>query len=103
MSLYNKIKKLSKTFTEKAKNYSADELIADSIIKAAKKKDKVNVILREKGSLYRINHIDLDIDLPPNVRFGVGLLSKERTQPTQEKSEALLAKEETEIISESEI
>ena len=103
MSLFNRIKKLSKMVTEKAKNYSADELIADSIIKAVKKQEKVNIILREKGCLYRINHIDLDIDFPPSVRFGVGLLPIENIQSSQDKNESIQPTEEAKTIGEPEI
>jgi predicted nucleic acid-binding protein len=78
MSLFRKISIFSKKITEKAKNYSADELIADSIIKAAKKKEKVNVILQEKNSLYRISHLELDIDFPPSVVFKISKLQEDK-------------------------
>lgn len=77
MSLFQKISIFSKKVSEKAKNYSADELIADSIIKAGNKKDKVNVILEDKGSLYRISHLELDIDFPPNVVFKISKLPED--------------------------
>ena len=80
MRILKKISTFSKKITEKAKNYSADELIADSIIKATKKKDKVNVILQEKGSQYRISHLELDIDFPPSVVFKISKLLSEGKQ-----------------------
>ena len=80
MSLFKKISIFSKQFTEKAKSYSADELIADSIIKAAKKKEKVNLILEKKGSLYRISDLELDIDFPPTVVFKINKLPEDSKQ-----------------------
>ena len=80
MRILKKISTFSKKITEKAKNYSADELIADSIIKATKKKDKVNVILQGKGSQYRISHLELDIDFPPSVVFKISKLLSEGKQ-----------------------
>ncbi len=87
MSLFKKIGIFSKKITEKAKNYSADELVADSIIKAGKKKDKVNVILEEKGSLYRISHIEMDIDFPPNVVFKINKIPKQSSAPNLNETE----------------
>ncbi len=81
MSLFKKVSMYWKKFTEKAKSYSADELVADSIIKAGKKKDKVNVILQEKDSLYRISHIEMDIDFPPSVVFKIGKIPKQNSTP----------------------
>lgn len=80
MSIFKKLRIFSKKVTDKAKNYSADELIADSIIKASKKKDKVNAILKEKESQYRISHLELDIDFPPTVVFKINKLSENREQ-----------------------
>ena len=89
MGLYEKIKRYSKNIVGKAKSYSADELIADSIIKAAKKKEKVNVILEEKGSLYRISRLELDIDFPPSVFFKISELSQESSQSDSNKKEKI--------------
>lgn len=87
MSLFKKISVFSKKVTAKAKNYSADELVADAIIKAGKKKDKVNVILEGKGSLYRISHLELDIDFPPNVVFKISKLPKESSKSNLDEME----------------
>ncbi len=81
MSLFKKTGLFWKKITEKAKNYSADELVADSIIKAGKKKDKVNVILQQKGSDYRIKHIEMDIDFPPSVVFKISKIPKGSSTP----------------------
>ena len=94
MSILKRISIFSKKVTEKAKNYSADELIADSIIKAAKKKEKVNLILQEKGSLYRISNLELDIDFPPSVVFKISKLSEDRREiQTANKDKALVEPE----------
>ncbi len=82
MSWFKKIKGLS----QKVVNYSADELIADTIIKAAKKQEKVNIILKEKGCLYRIDHLELDIDFPPSVLFKVSPLPCNSTPPSQQET-----------------
>ena len=77
MGLFKNISQWTKKITEKAKNYSTSELIADSIIKAEEKKEKVNVILQNKGSQHRIKKMILDIDFPPNVKFEVLPLSED--------------------------
>ena len=94
MSLFKKISIFSKKVTEKAKNYSADELIADSIIKAAKKKEKVNIILKEKGSQYRISDLELDIDFPPSLVFKISKLPEDEKQiQTAKETDALVEPE----------
>lgn len=95
MSLFKKISIFSKKVTEKAKSYSADELIADSIIKASKKKEKVNVILEEKGSLYRISDLELDMDFPPTVVFKVGKIPMENSQSKPKKMKQIQSTKES--------
>jgi len=94
MNLFKKISVFSKKITEKAKNYSTDELIADSIIRAAKKKEKVNVILQKKGSPYRISNLELDIDFPPSVVFKISKLPQENHQSSPEKIEQIQSTKE---------
>jgi len=94
MGLFEKFKRFSKNIVGKAKSYSADELIADSIIKAAKKKEKVNIILEEKGSRYRISRLELDIDFPPSVFFKISELPKKNSQSNSNEIEQIqVAKE----------
>jgi len=71
MSLFDKAKELSDKVTEKAVQFSSDELIADTIIKAVEKQEKINIILQERGSSYRVGDIDLQMGIPPTVTFGI--------------------------------
>jgi len=71
MSIFDKAKEITDKVTEKAVQFSSDELIADTIIKAVEKQEKVNAILKEKGSVYRVNDLDLQMGIPPTVTFGI--------------------------------
>lgn len=71
MSIFEKAKEISDRIVEKSDQFSSDELIAEAIIKAVKKQESINLILKEKGSNYRINEIDLQIGIPPTVSFGI--------------------------------
>jgi len=71
MSLLGKAKDITAKVAEKAVEFSSDELIADTIIKAVEKQEKVNEVLEKKGSSYRINDIDLQMGIPPTVVFGI--------------------------------
>jgi len=71
MSIFDKAKEITDSITEKAVQFSSDELIADTIIKAVEKQEKVNAILQEKGANYRVNDIDLQMGIPPTVTFGI--------------------------------
>ena len=76
MSLFDKAKAISEKVVEKAVDFSSDELIADTIMKAVKKQEKVNGILQEKGSNYRVNDIELGLSIPPTVVFGISRMSE---------------------------
>jgi hypothetical protein len=71
MSILEKAKEISEKVVEKTVQFSSDDLIAETIIKAVKKQESVNQILKEKCSNYRINEIDLQIGIPPTVSFGI--------------------------------
>ena len=77
MSLFDKAKAMSDKVVEKAIDFSSDELLADTIIKAVEKQEKVNAILQEKGSNYRINDMELGMSIPPTVVFGISRVSDE--------------------------
>ena len=77
MSLFNKAKEISGKVADKAADFSSDELIADTIIKAVDKQEKVNAILKEKGSSYRVNDLDLQMGIPPTVVFGIRRVNPE--------------------------
>ena len=71
MSILDKAKKLSDKVAESVTDFSSDEVIANTIVKAVDKQEKVNAILKDKGSNYRIGDIDLGMGIPPTVTFGV--------------------------------
>ncbi len=71
MSIFDKAKEISDKVVEKTVQFSSDELIAETIIKAVEKQESVNRILKEKGSNYRVNEIDLQMGIPPTVSFGI--------------------------------
>lgn len=72
-----KILDKAKEITEKMTEFSSDEVIADTIIKAVEKQEKVNALLKEKGSDYRVADIDLGMGVPPSVTFGIRRVSEE--------------------------
>ena len=88
MSILDKAKELSNKVSEKATEFSSDELIADTIIKAVAKQEKVNRILREKQCNYRISDIDLEMGIPPSVIFGVRRISEDSA--SEESTESML-------------
>jgi hypothetical protein len=40
-------------------------------MKAVEKQEKVNAILKQRGSGYRVSGIDLQMGIPPTITFGV--------------------------------
>ncbi len=84
MSILDKAKALSAKVTDKAVEFSSDELIADIIIKAVIKQEKVNIILQEKGCDYRVNELDLEMGIPPTVVFGIHRINKIDSNTTDE-------------------
>ena len=85
MSIFDKAKGLSDKVMEKAVDFSSDELIADTIIKAVEKQEKINRILESRGANYRISDIELGMGVPPSVSFSVTRLAD--LQETNEESE----------------
>ena len=71
MSLLDKAKELSNRVAEKTVEFSGDEVIADTIMKAVEKQEKVNAILKSRGSNYRISSLNLAMGIPPSVSFGI--------------------------------
>jgi len=71
MALFDKAKELSSKVMDKTQEFSSDEIIADTIIAAMKKQEKVNAILKQRGSNYRVSGVDLEMGVPPKMIFGV--------------------------------
>lgn len=71
MGLLDKAKELGDKVNESVTAFSSDEVIANTIIKAVEKQEKVNAILKANGCNYRVSDIDLGMGIPPSVTFGV--------------------------------
>ncbi len=75
MSILDKAKQISDRIVEKTDEFSSDEIIADTIIKAVAKQESVNALLEARGSNYRVGDIDLTMGIPPSVTFSVRRVS----------------------------
>lgn len=71
MGLLDKAKEISDKVNESVTSFSSDEVIANTIVKAVEKQEKVNAILKERGCNYRVADIELGMGIPPTVTFGV--------------------------------
>ena len=71
MKLFEKAKEMTDKVTESVSAFSSDEVIANTVIKAVEKQERVNTILREKGCNYLVADIELGMGIPPAVTFGV--------------------------------
>ncbi|GLS26075.1 hypothetical protein [Marinibactrum halimedae] len=71
MGLLDKAKELGDKVNESVTSFSSDEVIANTIIRAVEKQEKVNALLKAKGCNYRVSDIDLGMGIPPTVTFGV--------------------------------
>jgi hypothetical protein len=71
MSLIDKAKELSEQAVEKVGDLAGDDLMVNAILRAVNKQDRVNELLKEKGSDYRISGIGVGNSIPPTVSFSV--------------------------------
>ncbi len=71
MGILDKAKELTDKISDSVTEFSSDEVIANAVMKAVEKQEKVNAILKEKGANYRVSKIDLEMGVPPTVSFGV--------------------------------
>ena len=76
MGILDKAKELKDKVSESVTEFSSDEVIANAIMKAVEKQEKVNTILKAKGSNYRVSDIELQMGIPPTVSFGVRRLQE---------------------------
>ena len=76
MSLIDKAKQISGQAVDKVGEtvgeLGGDDLIVKTILRVAEKKERVNRMLEEQGSAYRITGIEVENSLPPKVVFSVG-------------------------------
>jgi|GEM_PF-453922 len=90
MGILDKAKEIGDKMNESVTSFSSDEVIANTIIKAVQKQEKVNQLLKEKGCNYRVADIDLGMGIPPSVTFGVrrvGEFDEEEKEDEGAKSE----------------
>jgi len=71
MRISDKAKEFGEKVNESVAAFSSDEVIADTVIKAVKKQENINKILKQKGSNYRVADVELGMGIPPTVTFGV--------------------------------
>ena len=76
MGILDKAKKLSDQVSESVTSFSSDAVIANTIIKAVEKQERVTALLQEKGANYRVSDIELGMGIPPTVSFGVRRLDE---------------------------
>jgi len=80
MGILDKAKELGDKVNESIATFSSDEVIANTVIKAVEKQEKINEILKQKGSNYRVADIELGMGIPPTVTFGVRRVKEENDE-----------------------
>jgi len=85
MGILDKAKEIGSKVNDSVTSFSSDEVIANTIIKAVDKQEKVNALLQAKGCNYRVADIDLGMGIPPTVTFGVRRIG-ENNMGTQDES-----------------
>ncbi len=76
MSIIDKAKELSGQAVEKVGDLGGDDLIVNTIIRLAEKKERINKLLEEQGCDYRISGIDVENGIPPKASFSVERVSE---------------------------
>ena len=71
MSIRDQAKELSGQAVERVADLGGDDLIANTIIRVAEKRDRVNKLLEEAGCADRISGILVENGIPPKVLFSV--------------------------------
>ncbi|MBW2369037.1 MAG: hypothetical protein JRH15_14250 [Deltaproteobacteria bacterium] len=67
------------SISKKSLKLLSEEKLADLVIMAANKQEKVNKILKQRESNYRIGNIDIGVSLPPTIVFGIRRIADEET------------------------
>ncbi|MFT4998351.1 MAG: hypothetical protein ACJA0M_000533 [Chitinophagales bacterium] len=83
MGILDKAKEITDKVTNSVTEFSSDEAIASTVMKAVEKQEKVNAILKQRGSGYRVSGIDLQMGIPPTITFGVRRVASD-AEGTQE-------------------
>ena len=71
MGILDKAREITEKVKDKSFGLVSDELLADLIMLAVSKQEKVNEVLQARRSSYRISGIDIEIGVPPKVIFGI--------------------------------
>ena len=87
MGILDKAKQLGEKVNDSVTSFSSDEVIANTVIKAVEKQEKINAILKAKGSNYRLADIDLGMSIPPSVTFGVRRIDESNSENTTDAEE----------------
>jgi len=95
MGILDKAKEIGDKVSESVTTFSSDEVIASTIMKAVEKQEKVNALLHEKGSNYRVSDIDLGMGIPPTVTFGVRRINEIVDNDAMELAESIKTTEGT--------
>ena len=82
MGILDKAKEITGKVSESVTEFSSDEVIANTIIKAVEKQEKVNKLLKEKGSNYRVSDIELEMGIPPTVSFSIRRVDVKNENPS---------------------
>ena len=82
MSILDKAKGFAESVSGAVTGFDSDEAIANTIIKAVEKQEKVNALLKAKGAKYRVSDIELGMGIPPSVTFGVRQVDDGETEET---------------------
>ncbi|MCB1821183.1 MAG: hypothetical protein KDI73_06330 [Candidatus Competibacteraceae bacterium] len=64
-------KKRADQVAEKFGDLGGDDLIVNAIIRAANKQERMNKLLKEKGSKHRVPGIEVENGIPPKIVFTV--------------------------------
>lgn len=82
MSILDKAKGFAGSVSGAVTGFDSDAAIANAIIKAVEKQEKVNALLKAKGAKYRVSDIELGMGIPPSVTFGVRQVDDGETEET---------------------
>ena len=82
MGILDKAKELGDKVNETVTTFNSDEVIANTVIKAVEKQEKVNELLKTKGCNYRVADIELGMGIPPTVSFGVRRVEESNDKET---------------------
>lgn len=69
MGILDRAKEFSEQAVEKVGELGGDDLIVNTIIRATRKRERLNQLLEENGSDHRVTGIEVDNAIPPKIVF----------------------------------